>query len=155
LLYLSFVRLFFNQYYCISDLQAGEKGQTRGVEVRSELYEVLALLERASVSKEMEGEVVNKLRKRDVVNEETEVEIVENSKEKVLSKMQQSITKTTNILEPPRTTSRVAVLAHESSVLSDGRDDSILTADTEAELTPSYPPPPPLEETVLEIGDEG
>jgi hypothetical protein len=98
--------------------------------VRSELYEVLALLERASVSKEREGELLNK--------------------------MQQSITIAADILKPPRTTSSraAAVPAHESSVLLDNRDDSILTADIEAELTPP-PPTCPLEETVLEIGNEG
>jgi hypothetical protein len=102
------------------------------------------------VSKEREGEVVNKEKKGEFVEKEREEEVV--------SKIQQSITKTANTPEPPRTISSrvITVLGHESSVLLDNRDDSLLTADGEAEPSPpSHLPPPPLEETVLEIGDEG
>jgi hypothetical protein len=93
---------------------------------------------------------VNKERKGECVKKEREEEKV--------SKMQQSITKTAVTPKPTRTISSrvITVLEHESSVLLDDREDSILTADIEAELSShSHPPPPPLEETVLEIGDEG
>lgn len=113
--------------------------------MRSELYEVLALLERASVSKEREGEVVNRGREKGLMN-----------------KMQQSITITADTPKPPRATSSraaaaVAVVpAHESSVLLDDREDSLITADIQSEHSPpSRPPPPPLEEIVLETGDVG
>ena len=108
-------------------MQAGEKGKTREADVKSELYEVLALLDRASISKEREKELMDKIH--------------------------QFTPALTDILHPPRTTSVAAtvIAVHKSSATSDRINVFLDTAigEEEQELSPSSVG------SVVEIGAEG